>query len=67
MYDSLDDIEQTRIIHALGHLILSLIDGIIAIQAERNSQNHSADEMPPVLPHQLVKLCTGDFGINVLA
>jgi hypothetical protein len=67
MYGKLDDTEQTRIIQALGHLILSLVDGIIAIQAERNSENGPADDIPPVLPHELVKLRTGAFGVNVLA
>jgi hypothetical protein len=38
--------------------------GIIAIRAERNSENGPADEMPPVLTHKLVKLRTGEFGIN---
>lgn len=66
-YDNLDGIEQTKIIRALGHFILSLVDGIIAIQAERNSENGPADEIPPVLPHELVKLRTGEFGVNVLA
>jgi hypothetical protein len=66
-YDSLNDIEQNRIICAVGNLILSIVDGIIAIQAERDSVNHPTDDMPPMLPHELVKLRTGEFGINILA
>ena len=65
-YDNLDDIEQNQIICAIGNLILSVFDGIIAIQVERDSENCRMDDMPPVLPHELVKLCTGEFGINVL-
>jgi hypothetical protein len=66
-YGKLDDAEQTRIIQALGHLIMSLVDGIIAIQEERDSENGPADDIPLVLPHELVKLRTGAFGVNLLA
>jgi len=65
-FDNLDDIEQNRVICAVGDLVLSIVDGIIAIQAERDSNNHPTDDMPPVLPHELVKLRTGEFGINIL-
>jgi len=66
VYDNLNDVEQEQIIHMVGDLILSIVDGVIAIQAERDSENRPTDEVPPVLPHELVKLRTGDFGINVL-
>jgi len=65
-YDNLDDIEQNRIICTVGNLVLSIVDGIIAIQAERDSENRPTEDIPPVLPHELVKLRTGEFGINVL-
>ena len=67
VYDNLDEIEQDRIIDAVGNLILSIVDGIITIQAERDSENRPSDDMPPILPHELVKLRTGEFGINILA
>ena len=67
IYNGLNDIEQDRIISAVGKLILSIIDGVIAIQAERDSNNTPSADLPPVLPHELVKLWTGEFGINVLA
>ena len=66
-YDNLDDLEQNTIICAVGRLVLSIVDGIIAIQAKRDSTNHPTDDIPPVLPHELVKLRTGEFGINILA
>src|SRR5216117_53791 len=66
-YDNLDDIEQNRIICAVRNLVLSIVDGIIAIQAERDSENRPTDDIPLVLPHELIKLRTGEFGINVLA
>ena len=50
----------------MGNLVLSIVDGIIAIQAERDSENRPTEDIPPVLPHELVKLRTGEFGINVL-
>jgi len=52
---------QIEVIHAVAMFILYLIDGILNIQAERNSVNKSADNLPPVLPHQLVKIYGRDF------
>jgi hypothetical protein len=60
-YDNLDEIEQIRVIRAVGNLVLSIVDGVIAIQAERDSKNFPTDDIPPVLPHELVKLRTGEF------
>ena len=65
IYDNLDDIEQDRIVDAVGNLILSIVDGIIVIQAERDSENRPSDDIPPVLSHELVKLRTGEFEINI--
>ena len=66
-YDNLEITKQIELISVIGRLILSVIEGIIAIQVERDSENCPGDEMPPVLPHELVKLRTGQFGVNVLA
>src|SRR5436309_6244109 len=52
---------QIEVIHAVAMFILYLIDGILNIQAERNSANKPADNLPPVLPHQLVKIYGRDF------
>ena len=42
--------------------IIEIVDGIANIQAERNSDNlPSSDNLPPVLPHELVKLPTRQF------
>ena len=51
----------------MGNLILSIVDGIIVIQVERDSENRPSNDIPPVLPHELVKLHIGEFGINILA
>lgn len=67
IYDSLDEIEQIRIIDAVENFILSIVAGIVAIQIEGDSENHLADDIPPILPHELVKLRTGEFAINFLA
>lgn len=49
------------------NLILSIVGGMLTIQAERDSENRPTNEMPRVVPHELVKLRTGEFGISVLA
>lgn len=65
-YDALNEIDKERVGRAVARLILFIVDGLIRIQSERDSQNHSADDMPPILPHELVKLSTGQFGITIL-
>ena len=67
LFDGLDDMSKCRVVRAIGTLILSIIDGVTDIQAERDSKNLPADDIPPILPHELIKLRTGEFGINVLA
>ena len=51
----------------MGNLILSIVDDIIVIQVERDSENRSLDDIFSMLSHELVKLRTGEFGINILA
>jgi hypothetical protein len=45
---------------------VNLIAGLTNIVAERDSANHAAESMPPVLPHQLVKLRGREFANNIL-
>ena len=59
---SVSPIQQDIVIRAVGNLVFSIVDDIIAIQDERDSENHPTDEMPPVLHHELVKLCMGELG-----
>lgn len=41
--------------------VLNLIENIKKIVAERDSKNGASDQLPPVLPHQLVKLSGKEF------
>jgi hypothetical protein len=47
----------------VGMLVLDVLDGILQIQAERDSSNGIDDDLPPVLPHELVKIRGSEFGI----
>ena len=67
IYDNLDNIEQDIIIHAIENLILSIVDDIIVIQAERDNENRSINEIPSILFHELIKFHTKEFGINIFA
>ena len=51
----------------MGNLILSIVDDIIIIQAERDNENRSSNDISSMLSHELVKLCTEKFEINILA
>ena len=55
-----------KVLHSLGHLAIRLVDGIVDIQAERNARNEADSDLPPVLPHQIVKLSTRDFGKTIV-
>ena len=41
---------------------MRVVEEIVNIQAERNERNHADNDLPHVLPHELIKLSTGDFG-----
>ena len=46
---------------------MRLLNGLAAVQAERNSENGAAEECsPPVMPLELVKMRTGKFIEDVL-
>ena len=64
--DSLLDELHEKVICTVGDFILLVMDGIIKIQAERDSLNRPTDDLPPVLPHELVRIRTGEFGIRVI-
>jgi hypothetical protein len=60
--DSLSDEWHEKVITAIGILLVTVVEQILDIQAERNSKNDPAEDLPPVLPHELVKLRTAHFG-----
>lgn len=55
-----------KVIQSIGQLTTSIVEGIINIQAERNERNHAADDLPPVLPHELVKLSIRNYGNTIV-
>ena len=53
---------QAQVTVIVSKLVIEIIDGIANIQAEHNSDNLlSSENLPPVLPHELVKLPTRQF------
>jgi hypothetical protein len=63
---TLDDELHRKVLHSIGYLTISIVEGIVNIQAERNGRNNADDNLPPVLPHELVKLSTSDFGKKIV-
>jgi hypothetical protein len=62
--ESLDKLvpeDQYAIVKSVSLFILQTINGILDIQAERTSDNLPADDLPPVLPHNLVRLRGKEF------
>jgi len=61
--DELDVDMTEKVLESIGKLGVGIVEGIVNIQAERNKQNH---DLPNVLPHELIKMSTGDFGKNIV-
>jgi hypothetical protein len=55
-----------KVLMSMGQLATGLVEGVVNIQAERNALNHASDDLPAVLPHQLVKLSTANYGNTVV-
>jgi len=64
--DELDDDMTGKVFESIGKLGVGIVDGIVNIQAERNTQNGADDDLPHVLPHELVKMSTGNFGKTIV-
>ena len=64
--DSLSDEWHEKVVTAIGTLLVTIVEQIFDIQAERNSKNHPAEDLPPVLPHELVKMRTAHFGKTIV-
>jgi len=60
-YNQLPIRSQIDVIHMIGLLIIHIVDGVLNIQAERDSTNLSTNDLPPVLPHELVKIPGREF------
>lgn len=55
-FKELSSEDQDNVVNHVGKLLVTMVEGIHDIQAERDSCNHAADDLSPVLPHELVKL-----------
>ena len=64
--DELDVVTTEKVLESIGKLGVGIVDGIVNIQTERNKQNHADSDPPHVLPHELIKMSTGDFGKNIV-
>lgn len=63
---TLDDEFHRKVLHSIGYLTTSIVEGIVNIQAERNERNNADNDLPLVLPHELVKISTKDFGNQIV-
>lgn len=58
----LNDDTHRKVVHSIGELALRIVNGVVNIQAERNQRNHADSDLPHVLPHELIKISTREFG-----
>ena len=52
---------QAQVTRIVGNFIVQVVDSIIDIQAECDSANLASENLPPTLPHKLIKLPTCEF------
>ena len=64
--DEMDEDMTGKVLESIGKLGVGIVDGIVNIQAERNPQNSADNDLPHVLPHELVKMSTGNFGKTIV-
>jgi hypothetical protein len=55
-----------KVISSIGDLATGMVNGIIEIQVERNNRNEAADDLPPVLPHEIIKMSTAEYGNKIV-
>src|SRR5438046_2382384 len=54
---------QFQVISMVAHLILDVVEGILAIQAAEGDRSHNASyALPLTLPHEIAKICGSEFG-----
>jgi hypothetical protein len=63
---SLSDELHLKVILAVGKLAIDILEGIVNIQAERDNRNDADDDTPVVLPHELVKISTSEYGNRIV-
>jgi hypothetical protein len=62
LFNQLEPELQFKVISMVAHLVLDIVEGILAIQAERDSGNNASDSLPPTLPYELAKIRGSTFG-----
>ena len=63
---SLSDELHQKVILAVGELAIAIVEGIVNIQIERDNNNKTDDDISVVLPHELVKISTSEYGNHVV-
>ena len=66
LLNSLCDELHQKVIHSIGELAIGVVEGIINIQAERDSKNEPDDVIPDVLPHEIIKISMAEYGKRVV-
>lgn len=64
--DGLDHDTHRKVLHSVGELGARIVEGMTNIQVERDEESHAGSDLPHVLPHELVKMSTGEFGKAVV-
>src|SRR5208282_5855909 len=60
-----DELHQ-KVILAVEELAIAIVEGIVNIQIERDNNNKTDDDISVVLPHELVKISTSEYGNHVV-
>lgn len=60
-FESLSVIDQVNLVHEVGVAVVKITSELAKIVAERDGKNNSTNQLPPILPHQLVKLDMSEF------
>ena len=62
LFRLLDPPLQLQVINMVGQLVLDVMEGVLEIQTERDSNNNPVGDLPPTLPHELAKIRGSAFG-----
>ncbi|RLN74758.1 hypothetical protein BBJ28_00016986 [Nothophytophthora sp. Chile5] len=63
--ENLQSESKIAVVSAVAKMFVMVASGVNSIVAERNSDNTAAEEVPPVLPHQLVRINMPAFNSQV--
>jgi hypothetical protein len=60
-FDALDVVKKNQLYQNVSKYVVNLIAGIARVVAEQDSMNEAVNEIPPILPHMLLKRHGKDF------